>query len=347
VRRHRIIVGTEEEASMVSTSAKSLIREETVTRLEAFSDEDLLEQFLRGEDLESQDAFRALVKRHGPRILAICRHVLDREHDAEDAFQATFLTLARKGASIRNRRAFAGWLHEVAYRVALRAHADASRRRIIEKQAMMMAPPRDVPGDPDEIVYWNELRPMLQEEVVRLPEKYRVPVVLSYLEGKTNEEVAELLQWPVGTVKGRLLRARQLLRSRLSQRGVALSVAFLVTALSRGRVRAAVAPAELITRTVRLANPWRPRAMPPDSTSSPPPPLAKSGPPTRAESLAKLDLYSARWARLALVSFLLSVIVSSLYIGTSWAATGGSFAGLRSVFSGLVPARGESPGSCH
>src|SRR5207248_1099652 len=157
---------------------------------------------------------------------------LDRDHDAEDAFQATFLVLARKGASIRNRRALAGWLQEVAYRIALRARARAGRRRACERQVMAMVPPRDEPSHPETAALWNELRPVLHEEVVRLPEKYRLPVTLSYLEGKTNEEVAELLQWPVGTVKGRLSRGRELLRTRLSRRGVALSAAFVVTALS-------------------------------------------------------------------------------------------------------------------
>jgi RNA polymerase sigma factor (sigma-70 family) len=196
-----------------------------VGRLQHLPDEELLEQFLGGDDLESQDAFRALVVRHGPSLLAVCRHVLDKGHDAEDVVQATFLSLARKGASISDRRALSGWLREVAYRTALRWRARANRRRSIEKQAMAMAPPRPVAAGQDEVVSLSELRPVLREEVARLPEKYRVPVILSYWEGRTNEEVAELLRWPVGTVKGRLRRARRTLRSRLSRRGVAPSEA--------------------------------------------------------------------------------------------------------------------------
>src|SRR6516165_2427776 len=238
---------------MASTIAQRLIRHEAGARVEELSDESLLEQFLSGEGMESQEAFRALVVRHGPMVLGICRHVLNQDHDAEDAFQATFLVLARKGASIRNRRVLSGWLHEVAYRIAIKARASAVRRRTLERQGMAMLPPAIEPNHQDQQAAWNELRPVLHEEVNRLPEKYRIPVILSYLEGKTNEEVAELLRWPVGTVKGRLLRARQLLRSRLSRRGLALSTAFVVTALSGGRVRAAVVPAELVTRTVRLA----------------------------------------------------------------------------------------------
>jgi RNA polymerase sigma factor (sigma-70 family) len=192
---------------------------------EDLADEDLLERFLRGGAIEAQDAFRALVRRHGPSVLGVCRHVLVRDHDAEDAFQATFLALARKGATIADRRVLSSWLREVAYRTALRARARAGRRRAIERQAMAMSPRGDEPGDKDELLSLSELRPILHEEVVRLPEKYRVPVTLSYLQGKTNQEVAELLNWPIGTVKGRLLRARQMLRSRLSRRGVALSEA--------------------------------------------------------------------------------------------------------------------------
>jgi RNA polymerase sigma factor (sigma-70 family) len=190
---------------------------------EELPDEQLLEQFLGSDVLECQDAFRALVVRHGPSLLAICRHVLNGDHDAEDAVQATFLSLARKGASISDRRALSGWLREVAYRTALRSRARASRRRNIEKQAMAMAPARQTAAGQDEVVSLCELRPVIHEEVVRLPEKYRIPVVLSYFEGRTNEEVAELLRWPVGTVKGRLMRARRMLRSRLSRRGVVLS----------------------------------------------------------------------------------------------------------------------------
>jgi RNA polymerase sigma factor (sigma-70 family) len=187
---------------------------------EDLPDDDLLERFLRGGAIEAQDAFRALVGRHGPWVLGLCRHVLARDHDAEDAFQATFLLLARKGASINDRGALRSWLWEVAYRTALRARANAGRRRAIERQAMAQATPGDKPGDQDELLSPIELRPILHEEVVRLPEKYRAPVILSYLQGKTNQEVADLLNWPIGTVKGRLHRARQLLRSRLSRRGV-------------------------------------------------------------------------------------------------------------------------------
>ena len=159
----------------------------------------------------------------------------------------------RKASTIRNRRVLSGWLHEIAYRIAIKARASGVRRRNLEREGMAMSRPTADPGDQTEQAAWNELRPVLHEEVNRLPDKYRIPVILSYLEGKTNEEVAEQLRWPVGTVKGRLSRARDLLRSRLTRRGLALSAAFLMTALSRGRVFAESVPADLVRRTVRLA----------------------------------------------------------------------------------------------
>src|SRR5262245_8196921 len=254
---------------MASVVAKRVIWHDVAARPSELSDETLLEQFLTGEVLESQEAFQALVVRHGPMVLGICRHVLNQDHDAEDAFQATFLVLARKGASIRDRRVLSGWLHEVAYRIAIKSRASAVRRRNLERQGRAMLPPAIEPNRQDHQAAWNELRPVLHEEVDRLPDKYRIPVILSYLEGKTNEEVAELLQWPVGTVKGRLSRARDLLRSRLTRRGLALSAAFLMTALSQGRVFAEVVPSELIKRTVRLAVTLGPRTAPPDPPTSP------------------------------------------------------------------------------
>ena len=245
---------------MASMAAKRLIRHEPQWNLAELSDEDLLNEYLGGADPGSQAAFRELVVRHGPMVLGICRHVLNQTQDAEDAFQATFLALARKGSTIRDRRVLSGWLHETAYRTAVKLRTSTVRRRGIERQSMTMLPPEIEPENPEERTAWNELRPVLHEEVNRLPEKYRIPVILSYLEGKTNDEVADLLQWPVGTVKGRLSRARELLRSRLSRRGLALSAAFLMTALSRGRVFAEVVPSDLVQSTVRLA--FTPGSMP-------------------------------------------------------------------------------------
>jgi RNA polymerase sigma factor (sigma-70 family) len=203
---------------MASVLAKKLVKHDLKVLVEELSDEDLLERFLRGEGFESQEAFRTLVVRHEPMVLGVCRHVLDHETDAEDAFQATFLMLARKGASIRNRSALSGWLHEVAHRIACRVRVKKVRQTLLERQRMAMLPQAIQNEDPQETAIWNELRPILHTEVNRLPKKFGIPIILSYLEGKTNEEVAELLQCPVGTVKGRLSHARELLRRRLMRR---------------------------------------------------------------------------------------------------------------------------------
>ena len=236
---------------MAGGIAERTIRQKSAPRIESLSDEELLAQYLDGEGNTSQEAFHVLVSRHGQRVLGICRYILQREHDAEDAFQATFMALARNGAAIHNRCALASWLHEVAYRTALKSRARRSRRQTVERQIMVVHPPRDEPDNQGEHASLEELRPMLHEEVTGLPDKYRIPVVLSYLEGKTNEEVAAILQWPVGTVKGRLSRGRALLRSRLTRRGIALSTAALLLALSRETASAAVVPQALLRRTLK------------------------------------------------------------------------------------------------
>ncbi|HZW31683.1 MAG TPA: sigma-70 family RNA polymerase sigma factor [Isosphaeraceae bacterium] len=346
---------------MASTFAKRLIRHEGVSRTEELSDESLLEQFLSGDGIDSQEAFRALVVRHGPMVLGICRHVLNQDHDAEDAFQATFLVLARKGSSIRNRRVLSGWLHEVAYRIAIKARASAVRRRSLEREGMAMLPPAIEPNHQDQQAAWNELRPVLHEEVNRLPDKYRIPVILSYLEGKTNEEVADLLQWPVGTVKGRLSRARNLLRSRLLRRGLALSAAFLTTALSQGRVFAEVVPADLIRRTVGLVLKLGTPAAPPDPLDPPsaPDPKPVDFDPEHAAAAPQLasqasgpatpDWGSSRLARIGLISTLVLVITASLGYATCKTVLndGNALSNLRTVVSALLPCRSTSGGSCH
>ncbi len=217
---------------MASEQVETVERHDAKERTGELADENLVEQFLRGDEIDSDDDFRSLVELHGPMVLGVCRFVLGQEADAEDAFQATFLALARKWASIRNRTALEAWLHNVAYRTAIKMSVRAVRRRTLERQSVSMLPSQIVPDRQHHDAAWNELRPVLHEEVSRLPDKYRVPIVLSYLEGKTNEEVAQLLHWPIGTVKGRLSRARALLHSRLMRRGVTLSAAFLLMPLA-------------------------------------------------------------------------------------------------------------------
>jgi RNA polymerase sigma factor (sigma-70 family) len=208
-------------------------------------DERLLDDVLGDDPEASEEAFRALVSRHGPMVLRVCRQVLGQEQDAEDVFQATFLVLARGASSIRNRRALGGWLHEIARRLAVRVKAGSARRRAMEMEAAEMSA-----GEYRSEGGWADLRPVIHEEVDRLPEVYRDAVVLCYLEGRTNEEAAALLRWPVGTVKGRLSRARALLRSRLGRRGVALAGLWMAR-ISPEAAIAEVVPADLSGTTVR------------------------------------------------------------------------------------------------
>src|SRR5262249_55376263 len=160
-------------------------------------------------------------------VLNVCRGVLRNEADAEDAFQATFLALARKADSIRQPEAVAGWLYEVAHRVAVKAQADAARRRDREQKVTPMAP-----ADPTLDMTLRDLRRVLHEELRRLPEKFRLPLVLGYLEGRSQAEAAGQLGWSPGTLRGRLDRGRERLRRRLAARGVALSALLYATAVA-------------------------------------------------------------------------------------------------------------------
>jgi RNA polymerase sigma factor (sigma-70 family) len=188
------------------------------------SDAELLSRFVeaRGRDATAETALRELVNRHAPLVWRVCRQILRREHDADDAFQATFLVLLRKARSIRVEGSLAPWLCGVAYRTAQRARVVAARYRPANVDQMEQRS-RDsyVEADP------FDLRPLLHEELNRLPGKFRDPIVLCLLEGKSREEAARLLRWPLGTVSSRLSRGRRLLRSRLERRGVAVAPAML------------------------------------------------------------------------------------------------------------------------
>jgi RNA polymerase sigma factor (sigma-70 family) len=154
------------------------------------TDAQLLEGFLARRE---EAAFAALVRRHGPMVFGVCRRVLGDIHDAEDAFQATFLLLVRKAASIVRREQVGGWLYRVAYRTALEAREIRARRRARERQVDAMPEPEAFLGD-----VWHGLQPLLDEELARLPEKYRVPILLCDLEGQTRKEVARQLKLPEG-----------------------------------------------------------------------------------------------------------------------------------------------------
>jgi RNA polymerase sigma factor (sigma-70 family) len=206
------------------------------------TDAELLRRYVAGRD---EAAFEALVWRHGQMVLGVCRRIVRGEQDAEDAFQATFLAFARSAGSITRRESAAGWLYRVACRVARRARARAARHAL--------APLPDVAdpsGDAIGEAAWRDLRPVLDEEVGRLPAKYRAPFLLCYLEGRTNEEAAQELGWPKGTVATRLAGARQRLRARLTRRGVTLGAGLVALGLAG---TAPAAPAPLVLATTRAA----------------------------------------------------------------------------------------------
>lgn len=204
----------------------------------------LLERFRARKD---PDAFAALVERYGPLVLSVCRRVLQNLHDAEDAFQATFLVLVRKAGSIGKCESVGSWLYKVAYRISIKAKAGAARRYT---QEMLVA--RFPVAETDREREWNEIEPVLDEEVNRLPEKYRQPFVLCYLQGKTYEEVARQLATPKGTISTRLNHAREQLRTRLVRRGVALTAGTMAFELAQQLGTAAV-PARLAHATTQAA----------------------------------------------------------------------------------------------
>jgi RNA polymerase sigma factor (sigma-70 family) len=199
---------------------------------DALSDRQLLHRFAQHAD---SDAFAALVRRHGPMVLAVCQRVLGDGADAEDAFQAAFIVLARKAGSLGWHESIGGWLHEVAFRTASKARVAVAQRRRHESQVRSMPEAKTL----DEASR-RELRTILDEELSQLPEKYRAPLVLCYLEGKTNDEAAQLLGWPIGTVSGRLARARDMLRVRLERRRLVLPATVLAAALADSVAPAAV-----------------------------------------------------------------------------------------------------------
>jgi RNA polymerase sigma factor (sigma-70 family) len=205
------------------------------------SDGQMLERFLTARD---EAAFEALVRRHGPMVLGVCRRILNNHHDAEDAFQATFLVLVRKASSIMARETVGNWLYGVAYRTAQKARVAATRRRVKEKQMSR--------SEVFEEDVWRELRPVLDEELNRLPEKFREPVVLCDLEGHTHKDAAARLGWPAGTLSVRLSQARTMLAKRLARRGLILTAGTVATALC-GNAATAGVPAPLVSSTVQAA----------------------------------------------------------------------------------------------
>jgi RNA polymerase sigma factor (sigma-70 family) len=210
----------------------------------ALTDRQLLERFLANHD---ETAVEVLVRRYGSLVFGVCRRVLHDAHAAEDAFQATFLILLRKAHGLASYERLGGFLYRVAYRVALRARANETRRRQCEAQAARKLSPAEgrTPGPGDLIV-------ALEEELQRLPERHRVPLVLCYLEGKTNEQAAEILGCPRGSISARLSQARERLRACLAHRGFVASATTLATLLAAAAAEAAP-PLPLLANTVRAA----------------------------------------------------------------------------------------------
>jgi RNA polymerase sigma factor (sigma-70 family) len=207
------------------------------------TDAELLDRFAVARD---QGAFELLVWRHGPMVLNLCRNLLRHEHDAEDAFQATFLTLVRKAGSIVKKEAVGSWLYKVAYRIALEANAHRAKRAEREStgvEALAARPAQDLAE--------CDFQLALGEEVNRLPDKYRVPLVLHCFEGRTSQEVAQQLGCAEATVRTRLARARARLRTRLVRRGLALSTGILAAELSPSPLSGV--PAALVDLTVKAA----------------------------------------------------------------------------------------------
>jgi RNA polymerase sigma factor (sigma-70 family) len=207
------------------------------------SDGQLLALYVESQD---QAVFEAIVRRHGPMVMGVCRCALANRHDAEDAFQATFLVLFRKASTIAARELLANWLYGVAYNTARKARAAAAKRHLRERQ-MTGTFERAVPAR-DEV--GGDLLRLFDQELRRLPDQCRLPIILCALEGKAQKHVAKQLTWPIGNVSGRLVRGKMILAKRLARHGLVLSTCWLATLLSHDSTSAAV-PAPLVSGILR------------------------------------------------------------------------------------------------
>jgi RNA polymerase sigma factor (sigma-70 family) len=233
---------------MPAAPLRTVLRHLHLANANGVPETQLLERFVSRAD---GMAFELLVWRHERMVWSICRRILRNTHDAEDAFQATFLALVRKAASIAKGEAVASWLYKVAYRVCLRAQALSKNRAAHEKQGRDLSVMPIISNSPSEAEQ-RDLWPFLHRELNDLPEKYRAPLVLCYLEGKTYAEAARQLGCPKGTLSTRLTRARTVLRQRLAHRGLVLSGSGLAGALGNQPAMAAV-PAALVESTCQAA----------------------------------------------------------------------------------------------
>jgi RNA polymerase sigma factor (sigma-70 family) len=254
-----------------------------------------LNRFFRGGD---DSAFAFLVERHGSLVYGVCRRVLRDANDVEDAFQATFLVLVRKGATLAQPERLSSWLYGVANRTSRKIRAKALIRIRHERKASELPASSDVSS-----LTLSELRVILEEEIGQLPEKYSLPLALCYLEGKTNAQAAAQLGWPEGSISRRLSRARELLRSRLIRRGLALSVALIAAVFARPLI--ADAPASLVEATIAAGSLVR-QGVPLQSVVSSP----------TASVVSEIVAHSAGVARLtAATALALGAVVLAILVG--------------------------------
>jgi RNA polymerase sigma-70 factor (ECF subfamily) len=274
------------------------------------SDGELLARFA-GENDEA--AFTVLVERHGPLVLGVCRRALGNLQDAEDACQASFLALARKAASIRKRASVSSWLHRVASSVARNMKRERWRRQRREHEL-----PRTGTPDPAADVSWREMLGALDEELEQLPERYRAPLILCYLEGRTRDDAAGQLAITPGTLHGRLERGRRLLGDRLTRRGVTLSAALTAAAVGQGLSQAALSPSVVIflTKAAKLLA----------SGQSPAGGIVS----VQVLSIARQALKAMMWTQLKISA------ATMLCVGLSLATVGGILAR-----AGLIPGGGS------
>jgi len=214
-------------------------------------DAELLERFLARRD---EAAFELIVWRHGPLVLGVCTRLLDQTPDIEDAFQAAFLTLLRKADQIGKRASVGSWLYKVAYRICLRVRTRSEKRSARERSLVALSAEPQV-NEQDQAM-WHELRPLLDAEIVRLPERFRRAFVLCCLQGRTNAEAARELGCPRGTVDSRLARARERLRDRLARHGVVVGSFALTGLLAEQSARLAEVSPVLVHGTVQAALLW-------------------------------------------------------------------------------------------
>src|SRR5260370_19741966 len=220
------------------------LRRTTLADEARVGDGQLLDQFIEHQD---EYAFAAIVQRHSPMVWVVCRRFVAPHQDAEDAFQATCLVLARKAMSIRAREMVANWLFGVAHRTALKAKTMAAKRYRREKQVTTMPEP-EAAGQGS----WENLESLIDQELASLPDKYRIVIVLCDLEGKKGKDVARRLKIPEGTVASRLQTGRVMLAKRLARQGASLSAGALAMVLAQNGA-SACAPTELVSSTIKAA----------------------------------------------------------------------------------------------